>query len=219
MSTLEPAAHSFAELLTIFADAVQANHGEDLAKLFTEDGVYEDGFFGVHTGRAAITSMLQRFHDTGSSYLWEFVDPVSDGVIGYARFRFSYTSRLPESIGRPVLFEGISCFRFQRRLDRSLLRSIRPRRRSRSARFSSRAHQAHPAEGRSGAKPIAGSPPAPRTVFAGLTRIPHTAKGRRPPLSIREDGARLSTAPLTQWSTAISGGSRLIAWACAQLWH
>jgi hypothetical protein len=113
MSTLEPAAHSFAELLAIFADAVQGNHGEDLSKLFTEDGVYEDGFFGVHTGRAAITLMLQRFHDTGSSYLWEFVDPVSDGVIGYARFRFSYASRLLESIGRPVLFEGISCFRFQ----------------------------------------------------------------------------------------------------------
>jgi hypothetical protein len=38
---------------------------------------------------------------------------VSDGAIGYPRFRFSYASRLPESIGRSVLFEGISCFRFQ----------------------------------------------------------------------------------------------------------
>ena len=57
--------------------------------------------------------MLQRFHETGSSYFWEFVDPVTDGEIGYARFRFSYASRLPESIGRAVLFEGISCFRFR----------------------------------------------------------------------------------------------------------
>jgi SnoaL-like protein len=113
MSTPEPAVRPFAELLTIFADAVQANHGRRLAMLFTEDGVYEDGFFGVHSGRAAIAAMLQRFHDTGSSYLWEFVDPVSDRVIGYARFRFSYTSRLPESTGQPVLFEGISCFRFR----------------------------------------------------------------------------------------------------------
>jgi hypothetical protein len=107
------ASNSFAALLTAFAGAVEANDGPRLAELFTLDGVYEDGFFGAHTGRAAITAMLQRFHDTGSSYLWEFVDPVSDGVIGYARFRFSYTSRLPESIGRPVLFEGISCFRFR----------------------------------------------------------------------------------------------------------
>jgi SnoaL-like domain len=113
MSAPEPAARSFAELLTIFVDAVQANHGRRLAMLFTEDGVYEDGFFGAHSGRSAISAMMQRFHDTGSSYLWEFVDPVSDGVIGYARFRFSYTSRLPESMGRPVLFEGISCFRFR----------------------------------------------------------------------------------------------------------
>jgi hypothetical protein len=27
-----------------FADAVQANHGRRLAMLFTEDGVYQDGF-------------------------------------------------------------------------------------------------------------------------------------------------------------------------------
>ena len=57
--------------------------------------------------------MLHRFHDTGSSYLWEFLDPVSNGAVGYARFRFSYASRLQESLGRPVLFEGISCFRFR----------------------------------------------------------------------------------------------------------
>ena len=103
----------FTELLTTFAEAVEADHGAKLARLFTEDGVYEDGFFGSHSGRAAIAAMLQRFHDTGSSYLWEFFDPVSNAAMGYARFRFSYASRLPESTGRPVLFEGISCFRFR----------------------------------------------------------------------------------------------------------
>ena len=112
MTTSAPAADAFTALLTTFADAVQANHGQRLAMLFTEDGGYEDEFFGPHTGRAEIAAMLQRFHDTGSSYLWEFVDPVSNGAVGYARFRFSYASRLPESMGRAVLFEGISCFRF-----------------------------------------------------------------------------------------------------------
>ena len=106
----------FAELLTTFAGAVQANDGNRLAMLFTPDGVYEDGFFGAHRGRASIAVLLQRFHDTGSDYFWEFLDPVCDGTIGYARFRFSYTSRLPECAGRPVLFEGISCFRFEDRL-------------------------------------------------------------------------------------------------------
>jgi hypothetical protein len=77
MTTSVPTADAFTALLTTFADAVQSNHGQCLAMLFTEDGVYEDGFFGAHTGRAAIAAMLQRFHDTGSSYLWEFVDPAA----------------------------------------------------------------------------------------------------------------------------------------------
>ena len=113
MATFTPVSNPFAALLKTFADAVQANDGQRLAMLFMPDGVYTDGFFGSHAGRAAIAAMLQRFHDTGSDYFWEFVDPVTDGAIGYARFRFSYASRLPESMGRAVLFEGISCFRFR----------------------------------------------------------------------------------------------------------
>src|SRR6516165_6257834 len=53
MPTPTPAANDFAALLTTFADAVQTNRGQSLAMLFTEDGVYEDGFFGSHTGRSA----------------------------------------------------------------------------------------------------------------------------------------------------------------------
>jgi hypothetical protein len=113
MTNPAPASNSFAALLTAFSDAVQANDSQRLAMLFSPDGIYEDGFFGAHTGRAAIAAMLQRFHETGINYLWEFFDPVSDGATGYACFRFSYASRLPESMGRPVLFEGISCFRFR----------------------------------------------------------------------------------------------------------
>jgi hypothetical protein len=39
---------TFRDLLTAFAAAVEANDGEGLASLFTEDGTYEDGFFGAH---------------------------------------------------------------------------------------------------------------------------------------------------------------------------
>ena len=106
---------SFADLLAAFTQAVVANDGAGLGALFTEDGVYQDEFFGAHRGRVAIAAMLTRFHDTGSDYRWDFFDPVSarssdGGAIGYARFRFSYRSRLPESAGRPVMFEGISQF-------------------------------------------------------------------------------------------------------------
>jgi SnoaL-like domain len=102
----------FDELLAAFAAAVVANDGTKLAAMFTSDGIYDDGFFGPHRGRAAIAAMLQRFHDTGSDYHWKFFDPVIAGAIGYARFRFSYLSRLPEAVGRPVSFDGISRFRF-----------------------------------------------------------------------------------------------------------
>ena len=64
---------SFDALLKRFAAAVEANDGQGLAGLFTEDGTYEDGFFGPHTGRPSIAAMLQRFHDTGRDYLWEFL--------------------------------------------------------------------------------------------------------------------------------------------------
>ncbi|HJU16951.1 MAG TPA: nuclear transport factor 2 family protein [Stellaceae bacterium] len=100
----------FADLLQRFADAVAADDRQGLAALFTQDGVYEDGFFGVHAGRDAIAAMLRRFHETGTNYLWEFVDPIDAGAVGYARFRFSYRSRLPESAGRPIFFEGFSAF-------------------------------------------------------------------------------------------------------------
>ena len=101
---------SFADLLAAFTAAIVANDGPGLGALFTEEGVYADEFFGAHRGRAAIAAMLQRFHDTGSNYRWDFFEPVSDGATGYARFRFSYRSVLPESAGRPVMFEGISQF-------------------------------------------------------------------------------------------------------------
>ena len=104
----------FTRLLERFAAAVVANDGSGLGALFTPDGVYVDELFGAHHGRAAIAGMLQRFHDTGRDYRWDFIDPVCDGTIGYARFRFSFASRLSECEGRPVVFEGISQFRFER---------------------------------------------------------------------------------------------------------
>jgi hypothetical protein len=102
----------FTRLLERFAAAVVANDGAALGALFTPDGVYADELFGAHLGRPEIAAMLQRFHDTGRDYRWDFIDPVSDGSIGYARFRFSFASRLPECAGRPVVFDGISQFRF-----------------------------------------------------------------------------------------------------------
>ena len=103
----------FPDLLSRFAKAVAANDGAVFSALFTEDGVYDDGFFGEYKGRKAIAEMLQHFHDTGSNYRWDFFDPLSDGRTGYARYRFSYASGMPGSQGKPVVFEGTSHFVFR----------------------------------------------------------------------------------------------------------
>ena len=44
----------FPDLLARFARGVTANDGAAFANLFTEDGVYEDGFFGEYKGRAVL---------------------------------------------------------------------------------------------------------------------------------------------------------------------
>src|ERR1043166_785809 len=103
----------FPDLLRRFAGAVVANDGAALAALFTDDGVYEDGFFGVNQGPDAIARMLAKFHETGRDYRWDFFAPLTDGRIGYARWLFSYASKMPGAEGKPVVFEGIALFEFR----------------------------------------------------------------------------------------------------------
>lgn len=104
---------AFNSLLETFATCVAANDGAGLGALFTPDGVYDDYFFGAHRGRAAIAEMLARFHEGGEQYRWEFFEPLSDGKTGYARYRFSYRSKVPGSAGKPIVFEGISVMQLQ----------------------------------------------------------------------------------------------------------
>jgi ketosteroid isomerase-like protein len=106
----------FETMLGRFAAAVAANDGKGLAALFAADGVYDDGFYGEYAGREAIARMLQHFHDTGTNFRWDFFDALSDGKTGYARYRFSYASKMPGSEGKPVVFEGTSHFTFRDRL-------------------------------------------------------------------------------------------------------
>jgi hypothetical protein len=104
----------FAALLQKFAAAVEANNGDALADCFTHDGVYDDYFFGPSTpGRAGICEMLAHFYEGGDGFRWEFVDPVAAGDLGYASYRFSYSSTLPEAKGARVVFEGIGRFKLE----------------------------------------------------------------------------------------------------------
>jgi len=99
---------TFETLLARFSAAVQAHDSSGLAALFTPDGVYDDYFFGRHTGRPEIAAMLDRFHVGGERFCWEFVEPACTGDLGYARYCFSYLSREPGTEGRLVMFDGIA---------------------------------------------------------------------------------------------------------------
>ena len=100
------------ELLAELARAAVAGDGGRLAALFTEDGVYHDVFYGAFAGRAAIADMLENhFHRDAMNFRWDFHDPVGNGEIAYARYVFSYDSKLANSAGRRGLFEGVSVLR------------------------------------------------------------------------------------------------------------
>lgn len=101
---------AFTALLQQFTAAVESGNGAALAALFTETGTYDDYFFGPQPGRAKIEAMLAHFYDGGEDFRWEFLEPLSDGQTGYARYRFSYTSRAPTAKGERVCFDGISRF-------------------------------------------------------------------------------------------------------------
>ena len=103
----------FSDLLARFTKAVEANDGRGLAALFTPGGTYVDYFFGPYPGPDAIAGMLAHFHEDARDYSWTFFDPVSDGKVAYARYMFSYVSKMKESTGRAVVFEGMSCFKLE----------------------------------------------------------------------------------------------------------
>jgi limonene-1,2-epoxide hydrolase len=103
----------FAELVKAFSAAAARGDGDALADLFTEEGTYVDYFFGPFTGRAAIKEMLSHFGEGGRDFRWEFQAPACAGTLGYASYRFSFTSLRPEANGARVVFDGIGRFELQ----------------------------------------------------------------------------------------------------------
>jgi hypothetical protein len=71
-------------------------------------------FYGAFQGRDAIVDMIENhFHRDGSDFRWDLHDPVDDGELGYARYVFSYQSKLPDAAGKRVLFEGVAIVRLR----------------------------------------------------------------------------------------------------------
>lgn len=101
-------------ILAAFTGAVCRGDGRALGALFTEDGVYHDGFYGEFRGPAAIARMLEElFHRDARDFFWRFELPVASRDQAYARFHFGYVTKIPGFEGRKVEFDGISHFRFR----------------------------------------------------------------------------------------------------------
>ena len=96
-------------MLRDFCDAVARRDGKAFPALFTQDGVYHDVFYGEFAGRERIAQMIDDwFYRTATDFRWRMHDPISDGATLYARYTFSYRSKLPEANGARVMFEGVA---------------------------------------------------------------------------------------------------------------
>ncbi len=100
----------FEALLKRMTAAICAGDGTGAAACFVPAGVYHDGFYGEFAGREAIARMVTDFfHRDARELAWRVAGVVCDGRLGYARYEFSYVSRIPGSEGRRAGFAGISC--------------------------------------------------------------------------------------------------------------
>jgi hypothetical protein len=105
---------AFTDILAKFTAAVEAGDGRALASLFTEDGAYDDTFYGEFTGRDAIQDMLDNhFWRDAEAFRWDMREPLEGHGLGYANWSFSYASKLPGAEGERILFEGMSRFRLK----------------------------------------------------------------------------------------------------------
>ncbi|MGH8596547.1 MAG: nuclear transport factor 2 family protein, partial [Gammaproteobacteria bacterium] len=98
----------FKTLLTTLTEAVVRGDARGVRDCFTADGVYHDCLYGAFQGDAIATMVEQYFYRDATKLIWDVFNPVSDGRIGYARYVFSFESKLAESRGKRAGFEGVS---------------------------------------------------------------------------------------------------------------
>ncbi len=105
---------AFGSLIRRMGEAVCAGDFPAAAACFAAGGIYDDDFYGRFSGREEIARLFaERFHRDGENFRWSFHEPVSDGATGYARYLFSWNSKLPGSAGTRAAFEGVSICRLE----------------------------------------------------------------------------------------------------------
>lgn len=98
----------FNDLILKMTQSIVAKDGVRTSECFTEDGVYHDVFYGSFVKLKIPTMVEDYFHRDASNFIWDIFDPISISNIGYARYVFSYDSKLPDCDGKRAVFEGVA---------------------------------------------------------------------------------------------------------------
>lgn len=98
----------FGTLIRTMTQAACRGDGAGVAACFTPDGVYHDVFYGAFQGPAIADMIENYFHRDASNFRWDVHAPVSDGQTGYARYVFSFDSKLEGHEGNRACFEGVA---------------------------------------------------------------------------------------------------------------
>jgi ketosteroid isomerase-like protein len=94
--------------------AAEAFDGKKFASYFAEDGVYHDDFYGAFAGRDRIAELInQWFFKHARDMRWDMLEPALEGDRLYARYVFSYNSKLPEANNARTMFEGVSIMKLE----------------------------------------------------------------------------------------------------------
>ena len=104
---------AFPELIQSMAAAAARGDGQAVADCFTDDGIYDDVFYGPFQGTRIKEMIEDYFHRDGCNFRWDMHDPVDNGSVGYARYVFSYEAKLDDAQGRRALFEGVAICRLK----------------------------------------------------------------------------------------------------------
>jgi len=99
---------AFPELIRAMVAAVERGDGAGVRACFAPDGVYHDVFYGSFQGDAIADMIDNYFHRDATKFKWDIHDPLEGAGIGYARYVFSYESKLDASKGRRAIFEGVA---------------------------------------------------------------------------------------------------------------
>lgn len=104
---------SFAELIREMTQAACRGEGRAVAACFTPDGIYHDVFYGSFQGPAIAEMIEKYFHRDAKEFRWDIHDPIEAGGTGYARYVFSFASKLAGHEGNRAGFEGVAICRLK----------------------------------------------------------------------------------------------------------